>query len=159
MADLFDEMFKSAVNPFLPQLTPEEMMARGVFGGSYFNKATDDDFSGMAMSIRTAAETQIGKFSKARNQYGAKSGDSFEAWAAQGWLKPEDPLGWFHWYCRYASGRRHMRDSWQIQRWVNFADRWGRYGRNQVKARGWCSPVVKQGLLQWAYDPEKVLAL
>lgn len=157
MTDMFEEMFKGAKIPFTPHLTPVQMMQAGVFGQSYFAKATEEDFEGMLPEIETYARKQDEKFKRSHNCYNAKSGDSKEAWAAQGWLKPEDPLGWFHWYCRYYSGRRHARDTWQIVRWQNFGQRWGLFGRNQVKVRGWCSPVVKQGLLQWAYDPDRVL--
>lgn len=157
MSNMFDEMFKDAVRPFAPQLTPAEMMQMGVFGRSYFTNATEEDFEGMAPEVETLAREQIGKYRASLNTFGVKSGDSREQWAAQGWLKPEDPLGWFHWYCRYHNGRRHMRDAWQIERWHNFGKRWIRYGRSRIKETGQCSSVVKQSLIHWSYLPARVL--
>lgn len=157
MIDFFDEMFKSAQSPFAPQLTPLQMMEMGVFGRSYFTEATEEDFEGLAPAVEELARKQVGKYSPKLNRFKVRSGDSKQAWVAQGWLKPEDPLGWFHWYCRYHNGRRHMRDEWQIERWRNFGIRWGKFGRDQVRTRGWCSPVVKQSLLHWAYEPETIL--
>jgi hypothetical protein len=157
MADMFDEMFKDAMRPFTPHLTPAEMMRMGVFGGSYFANAREEDFEGMAPETEELARKQVGKYRVSVNCFLAKSGDSRDAWAAQGWLKPEDPLGWFHWYCRYHNGRRHMRDHWQINRWHNFGDRWIRYARNRIAETGGCTATVKQGLLHWSYLPAKVI--
>ena len=158
MADLFDEMFKSAVYPFTPHLTPLEMLQRGVFGYSYFTKATEEDFEGLAPAVAALARrNREPKYKAKLNAFGVKSGNSYEEWMANGWIYPEDPLGWFHWYCRFHNGRRHPRDMKQIARWNSYGERWGIFGRNQIKVRGFCSDVVKQGLLHWAYEPEKVL--
>lgn len=142
---------------FRPMLTPEEMLRRGVFGGNYFHDATDADFLGMRPSIVELAHDNRHPYSKQRNEYLAKAGEDYAAWMRQGWIFDEDPLGWFHWYCRFASGRRHYRDAHQIQRHNNYRTRWGRFGRTQVATRGFASSVVKQGLLQWALDPEVLL--
>lgn len=160
MPDLFDEMFKSAVVlPFTPHLIPVQMLEMGVFGASYFAYAKEADLEWLGDAVyKLALQNMAPKYRAKLNRFGVRSGDSKEAWDAQGWLKPEDPLGWFHWYCRYHNGRRHQRDSWQIQRWQRFGIRWGLVGRNQIRAKGFCSDVIKQGLLHWAYEPEVVLA-
>lgn len=141
---------------FAPHLTPSQMLARGVFGGAYFHKATDEDFEGLGMT-EPLARTQTDPYDKRRNDYGVKAGESFENWMANGWIFPEDPLGWFHWYCRYHAGRRHERDAHQIRRWFKYGERWGMFARRQLIQQGDASLVVKQGLLQWSYDPMRVL--
>lgn len=142
---------------FAPQISPEDMLASGVFGGNYFANATDADFEGMRPSIVLLAALNQRPFDKTNNRYEARAGESYDAWKANGWIFDEDPLGWFHWYCRYDSGRRHPRDAHQINRWLNYGKRWGRFGRTQVYTKGDASSVVKQGLLQWAYEPMAIL--
>lgn len=40
------------------------------------------------------------------NRYGVKCGQDLKAWHDQGWIRAQDPAGWFHWYCRFYQGRR-----------------------------------------------------
>lgn len=133
-------------------LTPREMLERGVFGGNYFAKATWADMQYLGEAGWLVRENQK-PFNKANNYYGAKAGESYEEWERKGWLFPEDPLGWFHWYCRFTAGRRHSRDAHQIRRHNNYRERWGKFARGQVICNGDASAVVKQGLLQWGLDP------
>jgi hypothetical protein len=142
---------------FQPHLTPVEMLKRGVFGKNYFACATAEDIRGMSPEVMGCSLDERHPFDKRWNDYGVKAGESYENWLANGWIFPEDPLGWFHWYCRYHNGRRHLRDDHQIRRWQRYGIRWGRFARTQLITKGDASPVVKQGLLQWGYDPMKVL--
>lgn len=141
---------------FEPHLTPAEMLERGVFGGAYFGRATEEDFDGLDPDTRRLARQNVRTTrSRALNAYEVFSGMSYLEWYERGWIFPEDPLGWFHWYCRYHAGRRHERDGHQIGRWFRYADRWSTaYRWTTVEPH---SPVVKQGLLQWAYEPLKLL--
>lgn len=142
---------------FKPDLSPAEMLGRGVFGGAYFERATQADFQGLDRDVRKLFHSNMGPFLKANNFYNAKAGETYEQWMANGWIFPEDPLGWFHWYCRYHAGRRHERDAHQIRRHNHYRQRWGRYARTQMLTRGNASNVVKQGLLQWAIEPVFIL--
>ena len=38
------------------------------------------------------------------NKYGVKAGQDQAAWEQSGWIKPQDPRGWFQWYCRFYEG-------------------------------------------------------
>jgi hypothetical protein len=147
------------VTAFQPDLTPMAMMSMGVFGGSYFHNATDEDFEGMSWEVEQWARRQTDPFNKRCNAYEVKAGQSFAKWSKAGWLFPEDPLGWFQWYCRYHSGRRHERDDHQISRWERFGPYWKRYALAQIAERGDFSPVVKQSFVQWGYKPEEYVAL
>jgi hypothetical protein len=144
------------MDEFKPHLNPREMLERGVFGGSYFENATDEDLLGLGSATRLAHENRD-PFDKRKNYYEVKAGEDYAAWMRNGWIFPEDPLGWFHWYCRYSAGRRHERDEHQMRRWVNYK-RWARVARTQFISKGYVSEVVKQGLLQWAYNPMQVIA-
>lgn len=142
---------------FKPHLTPSQMLEMGVFGGNYFREATEEDFRGLDKLTFALAVENVEPFQKRKNYYDARAGESYEQWMANGWIFPEDPLGWFHWYCRWHAGRRHERDAHQISRHINYGLRWGRYARTQMLTRGDASSVVKQGLLQWGFSPMVVL--
>jgi hypothetical protein len=134
---------------FKPELTPEQMLQHGVFGGGYFEKATEEDFLLMRPSIVELAMQNREPYDKAKNLYKVKAGLDYKKWLANGWLYDEDPLGWFQWYCRYDSGRRHARDSHQITRYQNYIKRWGSNASRQQRENGSASLVIRQGLLQW----------
>lgn len=142
---------------FGAHLTPAQMLERGVFGGNYFAEAVESDLVGLSDGVLRLVYGNCQPFNKKRNFYGAKAGETFAQWDANGWIFPEDPLGWFHWYCRYHNGRRHERDAHQIRRFNNYRTRWGSFARTQMLTKGAASAVVKQGLLQWALDPMIIL--
>ena len=95
------------------------------------------------------------------NKYGVRAGSSLEAWENSGWIKSQDPYGWFQWYCRFYMGRRSPDDQRQVDRWDNYAgEKRGRWLRNLVgkiyKANAEfddisVSPVIRQGLQHWGY--------
>merc|ERR1711879_509943 len=95
------------------------------------------------------------------NRYGAKCGQTLEAWEGSGWIHKQDPYGWFQWYCRFYRGRRSDDDVRQINRFLNCAGPKGRWKNNlcrKVMNAGKMfddssvSPVVRQTLLHWAYE-------
>ena len=134
---------------FKPELTPEQMLEHGIFGRSYFEKATEDDYLLMRSLIIELAMQNRGQYNKAKNLYKVKAGLDYNKWMQNGWIYEEDPLGWFQWYCRYDSGRRHARDMHQITRYKNYIKRWGSNASRQQREKGEASPVIRQGLLQW----------
>lgn len=142
---------------FTPHLTPAAMLTIGVFGKAYFQNATPADLEGLPDDVLALVPANRGPFSKGNNAYGAKAGLDLRYWQEAGWIFDEDPLGWFHWYCRYHAGRRHERDEHQIARWVAYGERWGAQARWQQRSNGDASRTVKQGLLQWAYSPVRIL--
>lgn len=138
---------------FKPDYTPAEMLRYGVFGGAYFANATDADLEGLPDDVLALVpENRLPRRSKERNAYRAFAGMSYAVWKEKGWLFDEDPLGWFHWYCRYHAGRRHFRDAHQIRRWHNQGTSWHRFVEKSVK---WPpTDGMRQSLFQWGYFPE-----
>lgn len=138
---------------FEPAYSPSRMLKLGIFGGNYFAEADDDDFAGMTPGTVKLARLNAAPFAPRNNCFGVRAGLSYEEWDKRGWIFDEDPLGWFHWYCRYYAGRRHPRDAHQISRWVKYRERWCDRAQSQLKSSGKISPVIMQGLLQWSIDP------
>lgn len=137
---------------FQPDYTPWRMMQLGVFGGNYFAPGSKSYFRQMSAMTERYARQQVRPFDPAHNFFGVRAGLSYQEWYDRGWMHEDDPLGWFHWYCRYFSGRRHPDDNRQIQRWVKYKQRWSDRLSGQFLA-GRPSKVIMQGLLQWSIDP------
>lgn len=144
---------------FKPAFTPSEMLQLGVFGLNYFggDHFQESDLEGLDDATRALAVDRLygsrGSNSWVGNCFEVKAGMDYERWKEKGLITDEDPLGWFHWYCRFFNGRRIKElDNWQIARWQNFS-RWLTNGKNQFVSDGKVSAVVLQSLLQWGYNP------
>ena len=136
---------------FCPQLTPQEMLELGVFGGWYFKGDTKE----YPKAWFKKAKLSTDGFDEKLNYFEVKSGQTMAIWKKKGWITPEDPLGWFQWYCRYFLGRRIPGvDEFQIKRWKAFGPRHiGGITSNCEKGDIFCRPRQRQALLQWSYDP------
>src|SRR6185312_3917864 len=99
---------------FKPELTPAEMLRLGVFCGKYVTDCRRE----LPKSWFTRAKLARGKRDCALNFFGVDASQPLSEWRRKGWLHPDDPRGWFQWYCRYYMGRRlPEEDRRQIGRW------------------------------------------
>jgi len=152
---------------FRPNLTPNEIFSQGAFGGTYWRKIKSGvtgktyehihkaypDFKDIDEKLLSSSECN-----KSFNKYGVTSGTSLEYWEKKGWIKPSHPYGWMHWYADFYNGHRCEDDQRQIDRWLAFAGPKGRFSRrliNLIKTEKKLndysiSPVIRQGLHQWA---------
>ena len=108
-------------------------------------------------------ETEVAssEYHKEVNRYRVKSGASLEMWESKGWMRSQDPYGWFQWYCRFYQGRRTEDDQRQVARWVGVAGRgsgrWRNFLIGKIQKAGkdfddvTVSPVTRQTLQHWAY--------
>ena len=78
------------------------MLELGVFGGWYFK----GDISEYPKEWFVSARISHTGFDSTLNYFKVASGQAMSVWKDKGWITPEDPLGWFQWYCRYSLGRR-----------------------------------------------------
>jgi hypothetical protein len=134
---------------FAPELTPAEMLALGVFCGKYMTDCRAE----FPASWFAAAKLAEDGPDCALNHFGVQAGKSLREWRAKGWIYPDDPRGWFQWYCRYWSGRRLPdEDARQIGRWRAFRRHAAQVRRHCEPGDPFCRPRQRQALLQWAYD-------
>ena len=146
--------FPNAPAHFRPNLTPRQMLEKGMHGGIYFNPkggkpgvkyprakypkgipgvGTDEFppewFEGIAPELYASR-----RYDQSRNCYGVKSGLDQAGWESSGWINPVDPRGWTQWYFRFYMGRRLEggEDERQIGRWAGVASERGRWRNNLV---------------------------
>ena len=135
---------------FRPQLSPEEMLALGVFEGHYMTDCIGEfPLIWFERAKLSPAAPDVGC-----NCFKVKSRQPLSVWREKGWILPPDPRGWFQWYCRYYSGRRLPEtDAVQIGRWRAFRRHAAQIAKNCRAYDFSCRPRQRQALLQWAYNP------
>lgn len=138
---------------FAPELSPAEMLALGVFGGKYMTDCRDefpDDWFESAILCREEHRAEL-------NYFGVNASLPLSEWRRRGWIHPEDPRGWFQWYCRYWMGRRLPgEDERQIARWKAFRRHAAQVRKNCPQGLEECRPKQRQALLNWAYDSRRM---
>jgi hypothetical protein len=137
---------------FKPDLTPKEMLELGVFGGKYL---TDCRGEFPASWFAHAKLSPQGK-DPSLNYFGVDASQPLSEWRRKGWIHPDDPRGWFQWYCRYFMGRRMADDARQIRRWKQIARHVAQLQKNCETGDFSCRRRQRQALLHWAYDSRKL---
>jgi len=150
--ELTAPMGKHFAPEFKPELTPKQMLELGVFGGHYM---TDEQ-----------AEFPKDWFKHARmsphhdpsiNLFEIDASQPLHVWQEKGWIHPDDPRGWFQWYCRYYMGRRlPEEDARQIKRWKMMKRHIAQI-QHACQPGDWsCRRRQRQAVLHWAYDSRKI---
>ena len=137
---------------FRPQLTPKEMLKIGVFGGKYMTDCRAEFPAEWFEHAELCAERHDPKL----NFFGVNASQPLSVWRAKGWIHPDDPRGWFQWYCRYYMGRRGPDDARQIRRWRNIRRHLAQIEKHCARRDLSCRPRQRQSLLHWAYDAREV---
>jgi len=159
---------------FKPNLSPEQILKMGSFGGTYFRSIyssvtkkhykSEDVIKEYPKSwfkgIDIGEMVTSPKYNKKVNKYKVKCGSDLEDWEKSGWMDKQDPYGWFQWYCRFYMGRRTDDDERQIKRWMALTGPKGRFKNrliNMIKKKDskyddeTISPVIRQTLQHWGY--------
>ena len=160
---------------FRPNKTPREMFKDGIFGGCYwrsiYSSITDKNYKNQHLKFpkswwKGISDNYLNNEScdVSINKYKVKSGTSLECWEESGWITKQSPYGWVQWYCGFYNGVRSYDDERQIKRWLAFAGPNGRFRKrliNMIKKKKTTyndysvSPIIRQGLLQWAWEVNK----
>ena len=138
---------------FKPDLTPTTMLQLGVFGGKYMTDCKDE------FPAHWFAEAKLSASGRdpLLNYFGVDASQSLSVWRAKGWIHPDDPRGWFQWYCRYYRGRRLFEeDRRQIGRWKAMARHIAQLRLACMPGDAHCRRRQRQALLHWAYDSRRI---
>jgi len=138
---------------FRPELTPAEMLRLGVFGGKYMTDCRDE----FPASWFSHAKLSPEKRDPDLNFFGVDASQPLSVWKAKGWIHPDDPRGWFQWYCRYYMGRRLPgEDERQIRRWRQMRRHVRQIEKHCERGDVFCRKRQRQALLHWAYDSRQI---
>lgn len=137
---------------FRPQLTPSELLKIGVFGGKYMTDCRAEFPAEWFERAKLCAE----RHDPGLNFFKVNASQPLSVWRAKGWIHPDDPRGWFQWYCRYHMGRRGSDDARQIRRWRNIRRHLAQIEKHCGRRDLSCRPRQRQSLLHWAYDSREV---
>ena len=133
---------------FTPDLTPAQMLQLGVFGGRYMTDCRAE----FPASWFEKAKLSPRSHDPELNHFGVNASKPLSYWRQKGWIHPDDPRGWFQWYCRYHLGRRGPDDARQIARWRAMSRHVAQLRKHCPPGDIECRPRQRQALLHWAYD-------
>ena len=137
---------------FRPQLTPKQMLQLGVFGGKYMTDCRKEFPASWFARAKLSAERHDPRL----NYFGVNASQPLAVWRRNGWIRSQDPRGWFQWYCRYYMGRRTPDDARQIRRWRAIARHAAAVRKHCERGDLACRRKQRQALLHWAYDSRKI---
>ena len=137
---------------FNPELTPKKMLELGVFGGKYMTDCRQEFPKDWFKNAKLSPEGRNPKI----NYFGVDASQPLKVWQKKGWINPQDPRGWFQWYCRYFMGRRSFDDERQIKRWKMMKRHVAQIKKNCKPGDLNCRRRQRQALLHWAYDSRKI---
>lgn len=137
---------------FKPQLSPQEMLSLGVFGGKYMTDCTQEFPKEWFKEAKLCHE----RHDPDLNLFKVNASQPLSVWKKKGWIHPQDPRGWFQWYCRYYLGRRSEDDARQIKRWKAIWRHVAAVKKNCHPGDLTCRPRQRQAILHWAIDSRKI---
>jgi len=137
---------------FGPELTPKQMLALGVFAGKYLTDCRKEFPKTWFAKAKLAPKKRDPKL----NFFGVDASQPLSVWRRKGWIHPDDPRGWFQWYCRYYLGRRMEDDNRQIKRWKAIRRHIKQIQKHCEPGELTCRKRQRQALLHWAYDSRKI---
>jgi len=95
---------------FRPNLTPQQVIEAGAFGGGYFRDITSrvtgrrykDAWKEFPKewfaNVNISQSVACARYNERRNKYKVKCGADKDFWEQKGWMSDIDPYGWFQWW-------------------------------------------------------------
>ena len=80
---------------FDPELTPRQMLEMGIFGGKYMTDCRDEFPAAWFLKAKLCPENHNPRL----NFFGINASKPLSYWLKKDWIHPDDPRGWFQWYC------------------------------------------------------------
>lgn len=150
--ELTEPMGRNFAPDFKPDLTPRQMLELGVFGGHYMTderaEFPDEWFANARLSDH---------HDPMQNLFEIDASQPLSVWRQKGWIYPDDPRGWFQWYCRYYMGRRlPEEDARQIKRWRMMKRHIAQIQKACQPGDWSCRRRQRQAVLHWAYDSREL---
>ncbi len=134
---------------FKPELTPKQMLKLGVFGGKYMTDCRKEFPADWFKNAKLCPERHDPEL----NYFGINASKPLSYWRKKGWIYPDDPRGWFQWYCRYYMGRRlGEEDHRQVARWKAIKRHIAQIYKHCKAGDMSCRPKQRQAVMHWAYD-------
>ncbi len=149
---LIEPIGKNFHPDFKPGLAPKQMLRLGVFGGKYMTDCRKEFPHDWFEKAKLCSEKHDPKL----NYFGLNASQPLSVWRQKGWIRKDDPRGWFQWYCRYYMGRRSEDDLRQIKRWRAIKRHISQIKKNCRKGDLDCRRKQRQAVLHWAYDSRKI---
>jgi len=137
---------------FKPELTPQQMLELGVFGGKYMTDCINEFPKKWFVNAKLSKE----QHNPDLNYFKLDASQPLSIWRDKGWIHSDDPRGWFQWYCRYYMGRRQIDDERQIKRWKAMKRHVAQISHHCAPKDQNCRRRQRQALLHWAYDSRKI---
>lgn len=138
---------------FTPELTPQQMLQLGIFGGKYMTDCRKEFPAAWFRKAKLCPE----RHDPTLNYFGVNASQPLSVWRAKGWIHPDDPRGWFQWYCRYYLGRRlPEEDQRQIRRWKAIRRHIAQVTQHCRRGDLVCRRKQRQAILHWAYDSRRL---
>lgn len=91
---------------FRRDLTPPEMLRLGIFGEKYMTDCREEFPASWFAKAKLSSERADARL----NFFGVADSQPLSVWRRKGWIHPDDPRGWFQWYCRYYRSRLNKRN-------------------------------------------------
>lgn len=149
---LTEPMGENFHSDFHPELTPQQMLELGIFGGKYMTDCRDEFPRSWFRHAKLCAD----RHDPGLNCFGVNASQPLSEWRRKGWIYEEDPRGWFQWYCRYYLGRRCPDDERQIARWKAIRRHIAQIRKNCRRGDVTCRRKQRQAVLHWAYDAREI---